>query len=126
MVAPVMPPPPVMPAPAYQEQGFPSYRERLRAGGRGAFQRAFDIGLMPKNMKQEGQTGSSMSYGDANQMWTGAGQMQSNDYAYQAQYQMPMPSQQMPLMMPHMAMQQPSTQMLPMQGEQSPQMGQIT
>jgi len=30
-----------------------SYRERLRAGGRGALQRAFDSGLVPKNMKQD-------------------------------------------------------------------------
>lgn len=32
---------------------FASYREKLRAGGRGALQRAIGAGLMPKNMKQE-------------------------------------------------------------------------
>lgn len=30
-----------------------SYRDRLRAGGQGAFQRAIGVGLMPKAMKQE-------------------------------------------------------------------------
>mmetsp|Transcript_67867 Transcript_67867/g.120554 ORF Transcript_67867/g.120554 Transcript_67867/m.120554 type:complete len:418 (-) Transcript_67867:128-1381(-) len=44
MVAPATPPPP---------QGFASYRERLRAGGQQAFQRAIDAGLVPKTMKQE-------------------------------------------------------------------------
>jgi hypothetical protein len=41
-----------MPAPT-GEPTFTSYREKLRAGGRGALQRAIDCGLMPKNMKQD-------------------------------------------------------------------------
>merc|ERR1719491_744974 len=121
------PPPPVPPAPTCQallgpqqswelsrgaapllpEQGFTSYREKLRAGGRGAFQRAFDVGLMPKSMKQEWhmtaapstpthafmpqqqagvadpmQCGQSMGYvggDDRQQMWSGAGMASSTD-----------------------------------------------
>jgi len=160
LVAPVGPPPPPLLAPSCQEQmeppraaapaqveqGFSSYRERLRAGGRGAFQRAIGAGLMPKNMKQEwngmqmqsppaqcglsqqtkewASTGMTMPYGGVDQMWSGAGQMQSNDYCG-----VPMPTQypcvqQVPMqMLPQMAMQQPTMQMVPMaQGEQSPQM----
>lgn len=159
MVAPVVPPPPpLMPAPACQaaqahweppramgqpEPAFGSYRERLRAGGRGAFQRAFDIGLVPKNMKQEWMTNGTdanngamgMPYGgDAQQMWNG--QVQSSDYggmAMQAQYpyvqqvpqQSPMPVQMMPQPQMQPQMQQPM-QMMPMaSGDQSPQMGQL-
>lgn len=190
MVAPVMPPPPpVLPAPVCQdpwesaratapplpEPSFGSYRERLRAGGRGAFQRAFDAGLMPSNMKQEWntmqmpsasaqgmlsqsqevQSGSTMQYGavgDAHQMWSGAGQMQSNDYCgvpMQAQYQcvqqanhtemqmtamsgqqlvapVSMQQSQMPMqMLPQMAVQQPVQMVQMQQGEQSPQMSQM-
>lgn len=136
------PPPPMMPAPIaapqFQEAGFGSYRERLRAGGRGAFQRAFDVGLVPKNMKQdwngvqmpstpaqgmllqsaEGHNCSQMSYdGSHGQMWNGTGQMQqSNDYCG---YAMQAPQMQMQ-MLPQMAVQQPM-QMMPMQqGEASP------
>lgn len=157
MVAPVAPPPPPsMPAPACQapqeqceppraaalmlpEQAFPSYRERLRAGGRGAFQRAYDAGFIPKGMKQEwnsGQTahgvlpqqsdvhnGSSMPYGDSQQMWNGAGQMQSNDYSstpmqpqYPCMQQVQQPQMMVP-MLPQMAVQQP---MQMPQGDHSP------
>lgn len=126
MVAPVgPPPPPLMPAPVCQDQwegaratgpllaepAFGNYRERLRAGGRGAFQRAIDAGFVPKNMKQEWgamqmssanaqgmlssaadvHSGGNMSYGvgDSQQMWGGAGQMAGSDYcgvALQQQY----------------------------------------
>jgi len=43
--------------PALPEPGFTSYREKLRAGGRGAFQRNIDAGLIPKAMKQEAVAG---------------------------------------------------------------------
>jgi hypothetical protein len=39
-----------------------SYRERLRAGGREAFQRAFGVGLMPKTMRQEAMNCSDMQF----------------------------------------------------------------
>lgn len=156
-----------MPA-AAPEQAFGSYRDRLRAGGQGAFQRAFDAGFVPRSMKQEWggmhmppaashgellqqemQSGAAMSYtgaGDCNQMWSGAGHMQSDSWGgpMQTQYQcvqqapqfetqglqmvppVSMQSQQMPMqMLPQMAVQQPM-QMMPMaQGEQSPQMSQM-
>lgn len=136
-------------APPHPEHGFESYRERLRAGGRGAFQRAFDVGLLPKNMKEA--PNSSMPYaavGDSQQMWSGAGQMQSNDFCgmsmQQQQYQCiqqvvppspemqhmtalpvqsPMQQPQMSVMMPQMAMQQQVVSLA--QGEQSPQMAQM-
>lgn len=109
LASPHLPPPPPFHSAAPQEQQQPttttmamlepmgaSYRERLRAGGRGAFQRALDAGLMPKNMKQEwngqhsssaaaqgflpkqqpeGQSGGVMQYsalGDSQQMWNGS------------------------------------------------------
>merc|ERR1712232_763876 len=72
LAAPTIPPPPLppmLPAQACQrnqdswdlprstppsaEPYFTSYREKLRAGGRGALQRAFDAGLVPKSMKQD-------------------------------------------------------------------------
>lgn len=148
MVAPVLPPPPpMMPAPCQeqlipQEAAFGSYRERLRAGGRGAFQRAFDAGFVPRNMKQDWisqstdmqQGAVAMSYasvGDGQQMW-GAGQMQSTDYcgmSMQAQYQcmQQVPQQpSMPMqMMSQPQMQQP-VQMVSMgSGDQSPSMSQM-
>jgi hypothetical protein len=70
----VPPPPPFSPGPVYQTFGAAaqeqaqmqlssgvqlmlepalSYREKLRAGGRGALQRAINAGLVPKNMKQQ-------------------------------------------------------------------------
>jgi len=52
---PTAPPPPPMP-PVMDCEAVPSYRERLRAGGQGAFQRAFNNGLMPKAMKQDWST----------------------------------------------------------------------
>lgn len=42
-----------MMSPPLSEPTFTSYRERLRASGRCAFQRAYDIGLLPKAMKQD-------------------------------------------------------------------------
>jgi hypothetical protein len=98
------PPPPLMPAPVCQDQwegqratgpllaepALGNYRERLRAGGRGAFQRAIDAGFVPKNMKQDWgavqphgmhaadvHSGGNMLYGcgDSQQMWGGAGHM---------------------------------------------------
>jgi hypothetical protein len=117
LAPPTLPPPPLMPAPVYQapqqqwepprtaapqlspEASFGSYRERLQAGGRCAFQRNIEAGLMPKAMRQEApcyvplqqpemQNGAVMQYdsqyeyalaGDGQHMWSGAGQMQSND-----------------------------------------------
>jgi len=76
LASPHLTPPPPFHSAAPQEQQQPttttmamlepmgaSYRERLRAGGRGAFQRAIDSGLLPKNMKQEwnGQHSSSVA-----------------------------------------------------------------
>jgi len=69
----------------------------LRAGGRGALQRAFDAGLMPKAMKQEwgaadvqgnlhpqadvqnGMLTPCATGNDTQQMWDGAMHMQSDD-----------------------------------------------
>lgn len=42
-----------MMSPPLSEPTFTSYRERLRAAGRHAFQRAYDAGLLPKAMKQD-------------------------------------------------------------------------
>lgn len=135
--------PPRMAAPMLPEQPFISYRERLRAGGRGAFQRAYDAGIVPKSMKQdwsstqtahgvlaqqpEMQNGYGTG-GDSQQMWSGNGQMQQQDYygaPMQSQYpcmqQVQQPQQTM-TMLPQMAVQQP--QMMPLaqcnSGEQSP------
>jgi len=167
-VAAVMPPPPILPAPACQaqqvgrymppqnlaptfpEQSFPSYRERLRAGGRGAFQRAYDAGFMPKNMKQEWSSmqtaqgvlpqqqdmrnSTSMPCYDAQQVWGNMGQMQSNDYCgvppMHSQYPCTQQAQQlqMAMMLPPMALQQPPmvpmahSDMSPMTQMQMPQM----
>lgn len=102
---------------APREQGFGSYREMLRAGGRGALQRGIDAGLMPKAMKQDWsamprstapaqgflcqqpqvQQDTMMPYAmaeDSQQMWNGVGQMQGSD-CWDASYnqaQMPMES----------------------------------
>jgi len=115
------PPPPQVPAPVYQapteqfavfentgpsmiEPAFSSasYREKLRAGGRGALQRSNDAGFMTKVMKQdwntvqippspangfmpqheEVQNPAAMQYammGDSQHMWSSAEQMQSMD-----------------------------------------------
>lgn len=86
------------PAPVYQE----SYRDRLRAGGRGALQRSFDAGFMPATMKQEwgaAQTAAayadgymaqqSMEYGmggDAQYMWGSQDQWQGDDSWGGSQY----------------------------------------
>jgi len=48
------PPPPQVSAPVDRETAGLSYREKLRAGGRGAFQRAYNVGLMPKTMNPSG------------------------------------------------------------------------
>jgi len=107
-VAPAMTPPPPSAAPAYQAPSAPpafpqvntftNYREKLRAGGRGAFQRSIDAGFMPKSMKQDwnaAQAPSAHAQGflpqqqmqnsqqtwngdDGQQMWNGAGQMHGN------------------------------------------------
>jgi len=152
LAAPVLPPPPPMlPAQACrqreQEQWesfrnmaqpeqsvYGSYRERLRAGGRNAFQRAYDAGLVPKNMKNQEWTPQShemqigatgMPYnamGDGNQMWNSAVQMQSTDYCgmqMQPQYQCMQQVQMQP------QMQQPMQMLSMPAGDQSPQMGQM-
>jgi len=113
-----------------------SYRERLRAGGRGAFQRAIDAGLAPKAMKQEwsGLQASSgpaqgflpqqldchsaamMQYsttGDGQQIWNGIGQMQSNGGWCSPMNQPQMQSQQP--YMPQQMMSQSMPQQMPPQ-----------
>lgn len=113
---PLVPPPPSMPAPvcrapqqpweaprtteppAVPGVEFVSYRERLRAGGRGVFQRTIDSGLMPKAMKhewgpnamqvsasQQPEAPNSMmlqysSGYESQQMWMGVESMQGNEY----------------------------------------------
>jgi len=152
-VSPAMPPPPPsMPAPgchapqeswempqssvpAHDESASASYRERLRAGGRGAFQRSIDSGLTPKTMNQwsamqtnpaqgfeshqaEMQSAVGMQYMsgyDGQQMWMGAEQMQNNQCwgtpVEQAQYQyMPQVPQGQPQHM-QMSMQMPYAMM---------------
>lgn len=91
------PPPPQVPAPGDRETAGLSYREKLRAGGRGAFQRAYDVGLMPRTMKPEWPSAEAQSYfpqqtdvqssmamscpaGNDAQLWGGTGQVQNNDY----------------------------------------------
>lgn len=102
LTMPAGPPPPPL-APAINCESGASYRERLRAGGQGAFQRAFDIGLMPKQMKndwngarpseiqgmlpqqtdmQSNMMMPCMAGGDTQQAWHGTGQMQNHDYWY--------------------------------------------
>lgn len=112
------------------ESSATSYRERLRAGGRGAFQRAMDAGFVPKNMKQdwsglqaspapaqgflpktqaEGNQAGMMQYstlGDSQQMWNGAGQC-SSMAQQQMQPQAQAMMQMMPPMPPQMMMQAP-------------------
>jgi len=128
-----------------------NYRERLRAGGRGAFQRAFDMGLVPKNMRHDqwnsmstptttptsmmGQQmdsniGASEGYGmcgDAHQMWGGGVQsMQSGASDF---WMMPtdgraathMNSQQVTYMQ-QMSQMMPQAAMQPQPPQQTPQM----
>lgn len=150
------PPPPSMPAAypgaqvswesspsaatGFPQQAMGSYRERLRAGGRGAFQRTMNAGLMPKAMKEQSPmangampqwpevpNGMVVQYAgtsDCEQMWNGAGQIQGNDC-------WSMPSPHMPQSFPYMQQapqfQQPmlpqqAMQMAPMHAEQMPQM----
>jgi len=124
------------------EPSSTSYRERLRAGGRGAFQRALDAGIVPKSMKQEwnglqassapaqgflpkpqpeGQGTNAMQYstlGDSQQMWNGTGQMQSNDgwcspmNQPQMQSQQPFVAQQMMSQSMQVPQQMPQQMML--------------
>merc|ERR1719502_1738160 len=134
MAAPVAPPPPpTMPAPACQvpqeqceppraaalmlpEQAFPSYRERLRAGGRGAFQRAFNAGFVPKNMSQEWI--SDMQNTAAMPAWSAQGHMQGASYcgmpmpgAYQCMPQVPQQPLSVQMMPPPSPIQQPPLQL---------------
>jgi len=101
-----------------------SYRDRLRAGGAGAFQRAFQSGLVPKAMKQDWSTnvgytaqmqgqgynmpqeaqiqnGTGMQYsmvGDSSQQaWYGAGQAPGPDCLGLLMNQSQMPPQQQQL-----------------------------
>lgn len=117
------PPPPVMPM--LECEAAPSYRDRLRAGGQGAFQRAFDRGLVPRSMKNEwsmaqptdmqnvysqqpdGQSGNymqCMAGSDSQQNWSGSG----HNYWYvpMEQSQMSAPcsfTQQAPIEQHHMS-----------------------
>jgi hypothetical protein len=68
---PSLAPVPLMPAPSCHHLGGSNYRERLRAGGREAFQRAYNAGLMPKAMKQDGMYGSDS--------WMGRHQFSQNN-----------------------------------------------
>lgn len=132
LTMPAGPPPPPL-APVIHCESGPSYRERLRAGGQGAFQRAFDIGLMPKSMKewngprpsadiqsmmpqqtdmQNGMMMPCMAGSDAQQAWSGTGQMQNHDYWY------------VPVEQPQMSTHCPYTQQ--MQMPQSQEMFQMT
>lgn len=149
MMAPSMPPPPPMQAApscqdprwqpaqgaAPQAEHFGSYREKLRAGGRAAFQRGFDAGFAPKNMKQDWNQMShdasqgvhsqphegAVHYGDNQQMWNGAAQMQQNSEYYYVPVQAPQFQQgSYSQEMPQMAMQQPQMQMLPQMAMQQP------
>jgi len=150
---PVAPPPlffptPVCPAPQHYTEGTStampttSYRERLRAGGRGAFQRAIDKGLMPKAMREMGgatqtaggfdvatlpqQQGTQNNFAamqcgtlaEGQQMWNGAGQMQTNE-----SWHVPMNPSQSPPQSPYGQyghQPQHPTQMSPMQYPQMP------
>lgn len=127
--APASPPPPPMSQVSVLNCDVgPSYRERLRAGGQGAFQRAFNVGLMPKSMKNDwsGPCASAEAQGmlpqqadmqngmyqqwtgrDSQQMWNGAGQMQGHEYWY-----VPMEQPQVYTQSPEMV------QMAPMQDQQ--------
>lgn len=114
-----------------------SYRERLRAGGRAAFQRAIDAGLVPKNMKQEWcatqpsamansyqefqNNNMGMQYGslgDGQQMWNAMGQAQTGNCWQQVQ--MPM---QAPTFAPHHHMQPQMA--VPMMSQMQPQPAQV-
>jgi len=157
LVAPSMPPPPMMPAPPCQapnmmnmaipeQPQLGSYRDRLRAGGAGAFQRAFQSGLVPKAMKQDWNTGlgytaqmqgqgynmpqeaqiqngAGMQYsmGGDSQQWYGAGQAQGPDCLgiLMNQSQMPAPQQQQLQQNAQMVQQMPAQ--APMQYLQVPQ-----
>jgi len=154
--APSVPPPPMMPAPPCQapnmmnmampeQPQLGSYRDRLRAGGAGAFQRAFQSGLVPKAMKQDWNTGynaqmqgqgynmpqeaqiqngAGMQYsmvGDSQQAWYGAGQAAGPDCLgiLMNQSQMPPPQQQQLQQNSQMVQQMPAQ--APMQYFQVPQ-----
>jgi len=121
MVAPVVPPPPTA-MPAHMCQTFASgtshslYRERLRAGGRGAFQRAFNAGFVPKNMSQEWI--SDMQNTTAMPAWSAQGHMQGAGYcgmpmpgAYQCMSQVPQQPMSVQMMPPQSPIQQPPLQL---------------
>lgn len=103
------------------------YRERLRAGGREAFQRAFNVGLVPKSMKQEvynndmqglrqqhsASVSSPMAYSsvpESHAMWDAP--MQSNDY-WHTQMEHPPMLEQPQMMSPHFTGSQDVQQMMP-------------
>lgn len=108
-----------------------SYRERLRAGGRGAFQRAMNAGLMPKNMKQEWcqqpqQLNNNMAMQcDGQQMWNTnwqQGQMQMQPTQQMQCQPAQMPVQMMPQMQAQPSQFQQPMQMMSMECMQEPQM----
>jgi len=136
---------------AAPEPAVASYRERLRSGGRGAFQRAADAGFAPKPTRQEwnpmaqdetfwyqqanAQNGAAMHY-DAQLIWSGPEQMQGNDcwstsmnqsqmatqYSYMQQApELQLQSPELLQMSPMMTPQQPEIQQM-QQGAQMPQM----
>lgn len=109
------------------EPALGSYRDRLRAGGMGAFQRAMNAGLMPKAMKNEWNPAQMNAQGylpqqpegfgmpaECQQAWCGAGQMPSPDCLGILMNQPQMPMQQQQQMVPSMPSQ-------PMQYFQVPQ-----
>jgi len=87
---PMMPAQMAMPA---MEQTSGSYRDRLRANGLGAFQRAFQQGLVPKGMKQSGQQSFNAGY-NSTQDEAGAMTPQNADCMAPQMYSQSMP--QMP------------------------------
>lgn len=134
LTTPMSPPPPPN-VPVLNYEAGPSYRDRLRAGGQGAFQRAFNAGIMPKSMKadwngasqvadtqatlpqqvdvQNGMLMPCMMGNEPQQVWGAAAEMQSHDYWYVPMDQNHMSQQCMYTQSPDML------QMPPMPGQQS-------
>jgi len=112
-----------MPPREASEPACASYRERLRAGGRGALQRGARAGVMPKNMNQEWSAGflAQQSVAQHGQhTWSEAGQMQSRE-CWQFPANQPQ-AQQQQLFMQHAPQLQQQMVPQPMQMMQMTQM----
>jgi len=127
-----------------------NYRERLRAGGRGALQRGFDAGFVPKPMhQQQAEWDAAQAYGQgyadyyAQYMWNGQDQMASDDWwgasmnsqQYMQQghmqempeyYQQQMAPQPQELLLPAMSPHQHETPTMMQMSPMTPQMGAMT